>query len=397
MSANAEYSGPAVFSHGFRPFFLAAVLFGLAVIPVWLAVWRGALGLGGPFLPVDWHVHEMIFGYGAAVLAGFLFTAVPNWTGRMPVRGWPLAVLLALWVAGRLAVAGLLWLGPVGAMLFDSAFLLAVVGMVTREIIAGKNWRNLKVAIPVALLLAANVLFHVEAMTGGMADTGRRFGTAALIFLVMLIGGRIVPSFTRNWLTRQGATRIPVPFNRFDVACLAAGAAAMLAWTVVPDSSFTGGLLGLSAVLHGLRLVRWRGVATWRSPLLVMLHLAYGFLPVGLLAASLAAVGLAGPQAGAHLLGIGAVGGMTVAVMMRATMGHTGRPLVAGRILATAFAMVAVAAAVRAAGAAGFGPVPDGITLAALLWTAGFLLLALRLVPWLAAPGVTRRRPNRVT
>ncbi|RBI70308.1 short-chain dehydrogenase [Roseovarius sp. TE539] len=397
MSANAEYSGPAVFSHGFRPFFLAAVLFGLAVIPVWLAVWRGAMGLGGPFLPVDWHVHEMIFGYGAAVLAGFLFTAVPNWTGRMPVRGWPLAVLLALWVAGRLAVAGLLWLGPVGAMLFDSAFLLAVVGMVTREIIAGKNWRNLKVAIPVALLLAANVLFHVEAMTGGMADTGRRFGTAALIFLVMLIGGRIVPSFTRNWLTKQGATRMPVPFNRFDVACLVAGAAAMLAWTVVPDSSFAGGLFGLSAVLHGLRLARWRGVATWRSPLLVMLHLAYGFLPVGLLAASLAAVGLAGPQAGAHLLGIGAVGGMTVAVMMRATIGHTGRPLVAGRTLATAFAMVAVAAAVRAAGATGFGPVPDGITLAALLWTAGFLLLALRLAPWLAAPGVTRRRPNRVT
>jgi len=239
-------------------------------------------------------------------------------------------------------------------------------------------------------LWASNILFHAEAMTMGVADTGRRLGIALLIFLVMLIGGRVVPSFTRNWLNKQGAARMPVPFNRFDAACLAAGAVALLAWAVAPYAGATGALLWLAAGLHGARLLRWRGAATWRSPLLVMLHLAYAFVPLGLFAAGLGALGLAGPQAGAHLLGIGAIGGMTVAVMMRATLGHTGRPLVAGRALAGAFALVVLAAAVRL-----MGHWLDAVALAAALWTAGFFLLAVRLAPWLAMPRAGARQPNR--
>ena len=127
MKTREIYQGPALFSYGFRPFFLFAGLFAVAVIPIWWLIWRGEISISGHLAPTDWHIHEMIFGYGAAVVAGFLFTAVPNWTGRMPTRGWPLAVLLALWLAGRAAVAGLLPVGPVGAAIIDQMFLLSLI------------------------------------------------------------------------------------------------------------------------------------------------------------------------------------------------------------------------------------------------------------------------------
>ncbi|MGG7643550.1 NnrS family protein [Rhodovulum sp. YNF3179] len=397
MQTRQDFTGPALFSYGFRPFFLAATLFGLGVVPAWLLVWRGDLMPGGPMAPVDWHVHEMIFGYGAAVVAGFLFTAVPNWTGRMPARGWPLAVLLALWIAGRLAMAGAFGDDPVLVMCADGAFLLAVAGMIAREIVAGRNWRNLKVVVPVSLLAAANVFFHLEAMRTGLAETGHRLGIALLVFLIMLIGGRIVPSFTRNWLARSGSPSRPVPFGPYDVASLVAGGVALAGWVAVPDAPATGVALALATVMHVVRLARWLGVLTAGAPLLVMLHIAYGFLPAGFAAAALGAFGRAGPDQAAHLFGIGGIGGMTLAVMMRATLGHTGRPLVAGPALTVGFVAVALAALVRLYGADAFFPGLDGIHLAALLWTAGFALAVRRLLPWLATPRMAPRRPGRAS
>ncbi|WP_297976914.1 NnrS family protein [uncultured Amaricoccus sp.] len=390
MARHAPYHGPILFSYGFRPFFLGATLLALGVIPVWLAVWQGAVTLAGPFAPVDWHVHEMLFGYAAAVIAGFLFTAIPNWTGRMPTRGWPLMMLAALWLLGRLAVAGLLALPPVGVMALDGAFLLAIAGMAGVEIVAGRNWRNLMVLAPVTLLFAANLTFHLEAMLTGTADVARRLAVAVVIFLITLIGGRIIPSFTRNWLVQHGARRLPVPFGRYDNLCLAAGALALVAWTARPEGWPTALLLALAGLLHLARLARWRGEATWPSPLLLMLHLAYLFVPLGLLATAGAALGLLPAAAGLHLLGIGAIGGMTVAVMMRATRGHTGRSLVAGPWLTAAFALVALAALVRAASAG-----VDGITVSAALWTAGYGILAANLAPWLVRPNPARRTPSR--
>ena len=132
-NASEPYQGTALFSFGFRPFFLSAISFAVLVIPLWIGVYGHGLGLGSVFGPVDWHIHEMLFGYAAAVISGFLFTAIPNWTGRMPIRGWPLAGLVALWVAGRLAVSGVGGLGPVPVMLIDSAF-LASIGIATGAI-----------------------------------------------------------------------------------------------------------------------------------------------------------------------------------------------------------------------------------------------------------------------
>ena len=158
-SNRADYRGPALFSYGFRPFFLSAGVFALIAIPLWLLIYSGHLTLGGPFAPLDWHIHEMIYGYSAAVICGFLFTAIPNWTGRLPTRGWPLILLLTLWLAGRLAVAGVGDLPHWAVAGIDAAFLIAVVAMVLVEIIAGKNWRNLKVVVPVLILLLSNIVF----------------------------------------------------------------------------------------------------------------------------------------------------------------------------------------------------------------------------------------------
>ncbi|PJE29862.1 uncharacterized protein involved in response to NO [Pseudooceanicola antarcticus] len=391
MTPRDSFGGPALFSYGFRPFFLAAGLFALLVIPLWWLAWRGALSIEGPFSATDWHIHEMIFGYGAAVVAGFLFTAVPNWTGRMPTRGWPLAALLALWGLGRLASSGLL---PVGAPLaagLDQLFLLAVAAMIAREIIAGRNWRNLKVLVPVTLLWASNLTYHLEAMAHGSADLGRRLGLSLLIFLVLLIGGRIIPSFTRNWLVQQGATRLPLAFNRFDGAAILLAALALASWSLAPLHPVTALLGSLAACLHLLRLLRWRGASCWRSPLLLMLHLAYLSVPLGLAATAAAVPGLVGAAVPAHVFGIGAVGGMTLAVMMRASMGHTGRPLSAGTALSSAFLLLCLAMVARLAGAR---PLPfgiDGITLSALLWSAAFALFLWKVGPWLLRPKLGRK------
>ncbi|MEH6774383.1 MAG: NnrS family protein [Cereibacter changlensis] len=394
MVNKPDYTGPTLFSYGFRPFFLGAALFALGVVPVWMLAYSGRLTLGGPFAPLDWHIHELLFGYTSAVLAGFLFTAVPNWTGRMPTRGLPLIVLVVLWCLGRLAVAGAFGLSPLMVLLIDAAFLAAVAAMVVAEIVAGKNWGNLKVVIPVGIYLAANVTFHLEAMLTGSSDIGRRLGFAVVAFLIMLIGGRIIPSFTRNWMVKQGVTPLPAPFGRFDGLCLIAAAVAMLLWTVWPEAVVSALCLVAAAVLHALRLSRWHGERTWPSPLLLMLHLAYLFLPLGLLATALAGLGLLPTATGMHLLGIGSTGGMTVAVMMRASLGHTGRALEAGRLLTTGFVCVALAALVRVvlpdAEIAGIG----GLWIAAALWVAGFGLFVWRIGPVLLRPKLARRTAN---
>lgn len=391
----SAYDGPALFSYGFRPFFLFATVFALGVVPVWLMVWRGALALEGPFMPVAWHVHEMIFGYGAAVVAGFLFTAVPNWTGRMPTRGWPLIALLALWVVGRLACAGLFGLSAPAVMALDVAFLVAVAAMIAREIVAGRNWRNLKVLVPVTFLAVANTMYHVEAMLYGPSPFAERAGIATLVFLITLIGGRIIPSFTRNWLAKSGSPSRPAPFGVFDVISLALAAGALALWVALPQSRITGAVMALAAVIHLVRLLRWLGVLTLGSPLLTMLHVAYAFVPLGLAAAALAAFGLTSQAAPSHLMGIGAIGGMTLAVMMRVTLGHTGRELVSGPALNLAFLAIAAAALSRVAGPSEVFPGLDGIHLAATLWSLGFAIALRQLLPWLVQPRVAPRRPSR--
>ena len=240
-----------------------AIYAGLA-IRVWLPVFHGEITLTSAFAPRDWHVHEMLYGYLPAVITGFLFTAIPNWTGRLPIRGTPLMVLVAVWIAGRLGVTFSAETGWLPAMLIDASFLL-LVAAAAREIVAGRNWRNLAVVMLVLLLLAGNIAFHLEAHFQGSADIAIRAGIAVVVLLIALIGGRIVPSFTRNWLVRENPGRLPVPFGRFDTVVVAIGALALAAWVVGPDSRYTGIALALAGLLHLVRLGRWAETGRYGS------------------------------------------------------------------------------------------------------------------------------------
>lgn len=346
-----KYQGPALLSYGYRPFFMFGALYGSASILLWLPLFYGELTLSTEFAVVDWHIHEMFFGFLSAVITGFLFTATPNWTGRMPIQGIPLLFLLLIWAAGRIAVTYSSHIGWIAAMIIDVAFLATILAVLANEIIAGKNWRNLKVLFPLGLLIAANTGFHLEAHFYGLSDISRRLAMAAAIILIMLIGGRIVPSFTRNWLVQNNPGRLPVPFNRFDVVTIGVAIVGMTAWIINDVNGYTGMVLLLAAAMNFCRLARWGGDRTLREPLVLVLHLSYLFIPVGF-----TLLGLAGlfpdsfsALAGIHALATGAVGAMTLSVMLRATLGHSGQIIRAGTAANLIFACIYLSATSRIA------------------------------------------------
>jgi uncharacterized protein involved in response to NO len=380
--------GPAILSYGFRPFFLAGALYACVGILIWLPLFFGDLQIPTNFSPVDWHVHEMLYGYLPAIMTGFLLTAIPNWTGRLPLQGGPLAGLLLIWLAGRLAINFSAVIGPVPAAAVDSLFLLVIAAAAAREVVAGRNWRNLA---PVGILiafLAGNLTFHVEAYRNGSAELGKRIGIAAAIALIMLIGGRVIPSFTRNWLARENPGRLPVPFGRFDVASLIVSLLALVMWIATPDLLATAALMLIACVAQTIRLVRWAGDRTLRDRLLLILHIGYAFVPLGFL---LLGGAILFPQdvplsAGIHAWTAGAIGIMTVAMITRVSLGHTGRPPFAGPMTLAIYAAVLVAAVVRICAA--FEPSRGSFLLqiAGGAWAAAFLLFALGYGPLLVRP-----------
>jgi len=368
-----SYEGPALFSYGFRPFFLFGSLYaGLAVL-VWLPVFTGELALASAFAPRDWHIHEMLYGTLSAIITGFLLTAIPNWTGRLPLQGTALIVLVAAWLLGRIAVTFSAMIGWLPAAVTDVGFLLLVAAAAAREIIAGGNWSNLKVVSLVVLLATGNICFHLEVHFAGAADYSVRLGLAVVVMLMTLIGGRIVPSFTRNWLSRENPGRLPVSFNRFDAIVIAASAATLVLWIVMPQSPATGAALMMAGILQGMRLARWAGDRTARERLVMILHLGYAFIPLGFLLLAAASFDLVPVAAGVHAWGGGAAGTMTLAVMTRASLGHTGHVLTASRGTQAIYAAVLLAAMIRITAAlAPAYVIPLSVT-AAILWASAFL------------------------
>ncbi len=353
------WTGPAIFGYGFRPFFFSAGLWAALAMVLWIPMLSGHLLLPTAFDPVSWHAHEFLFGYISAVIAGFLFTAVPNWTGRLPIVGWPLATLWSVWLAGRIAVAFSALLPPLLVAIVDLAFLVAFAMTIGREIVRGRNWRNLVVLVMLSVLAIGNAVFHLEAASGGFAAEGYglRIGLGAGILMISVIGGRIVPSFTRNWLVRRGPGRLPVPpTQRLDQIAVGAMVLAVLLWVSLPGAALTGGVLMLVGLLHLVRLARWAGERTAAEPLVLVLHVGYLFVPLGALALGLAILmpEAIAPAAVQHLWMAGALGLMTLAVMTRATLGHTGQPLTAGLAISSVY--VAVVVAVLARLAAGVWP-----------------------------------------
>ena len=377
------YCGPALLSYGFRPFFLFGALYAGLAILAWMPMLSGQLAVASTFAPVDWHVHEMLYGYLAAVVAGFLLTAIPNWTGRLPIQGGPLLALFAVWVAGRVAVTLSAQIGWLAAAAIDCAFLILLIAACAREIVAGKNWRNLRVLVMVALLLAGNVAFHVEAHLRGHAEYGARVGIAAIMLLIVLIGGRIIPSFTRNWLVRENPGRLPTPFDRFDAITLALSALAFVLWIALPNGWPTAVVLFAAAALNVVRLARWAGDRTLRDRLVLILHVGYLFVPLGFLLAGLSALDLVMPSAAIHAWMAGAAGTMTLAVMTRASLGHTGNALTASPATQAIYAGVIIAALARICAALGPAWSAWTLDLAAYAWAAAFLGFAAAYGPML--------------
>lgn len=383
-AARRAYAGPALFSFGFRPFFLLGAMWAAVAAPLWLL----SLHYGGSLaLTRDWHTHEMLFGFLAAIVAGFLTTAVPNWTGRMPVIGPPLVGLAGLWIAGRAAMAAPGFPVQLAAVV-DSAFLLVFAAVIWREVLTGRNWRNLPVCGLVSVFALANVVFH---LTRGVWDpaVGERMAMAVAAVLIALIGGRIVPSFTRNWMRKQAIAAEPAVFGHVDRAALALTAAAAVAWTALPTSAVSGTLLALAGGANLARMARWRGWLTGREPLVWILHLGYGWLGLGLLLIGISVLDPLVPRtAGVHALTAGAIGVMTLAVMTRATRGHTGRPLAADGGTLAIYVAINAAALVRVG--APFAGEAQSIVLAlsAALWAAAFGGFAL-----VYGPMLTGRRP----
>jgi uncharacterized protein involved in response to NO len=396
MATSAEqirtYRGPPLFSLGLRPFFLLGAVWAAIAIPLWIvtyALGRGALPLEAG---VTFHVHEMVFGFGSAIVAGFLLTAVPNWTGRLPVCGTPLMALVAVWLAGRAAMLvrpGPAWLA--GAI--ESAFLVIFACLIWREVMAGRNTRNLKVASAVSVLALANAGFHWSEMaSGGLPQMAIRTGLATLIFLILLIGGRITPSFTRNWLARKGGA-MPAPFDRYDGVVLLVSLLALAAWALFEVAPLASGLLVLAGFLNAVRLVRWQGHRALAEPLVTILHAGYAWAALALVLLGASGIFPADvPRiAGVHAVGAGAIGVMTLAVMTRASLGHTGHALQAGRGTVLIYALVNAGGITRVA--APFleeAHQANANCISGGFWAGAFALFAVVYGPRLLAP-----RPDR--
>jgi uncharacterized protein involved in response to NO len=304
---------PAFLSLGFRPFFLAAGLWSAAALALWIGMLAAGTAVPSRFDPLAWHIHEMLFGFAMAAIAGFLLTAIPNWTQRPPVSGGLLALLVGLWLLGRVVCLVSALVPPSLAVTADLSFPVLLVGVVAREIVGGRNWRNLPMIAPVTVLGIANLLMHLEADgVDAPSGLGWRLGVATVIALISVVAGRIVPSFTRNWLAKRSAADLPADPGWIDRVALGVLHAGFFGWAFLPDFRTIGLLLVLGAALNLWRLLRWRGGATAAEPLLLVLHLGYAWLVLGagLLGAAMLDADL--PQSAAiHALTAGAIGTMT--------------------------------------------------------------------------------------
>lgn len=378
--------GPAILSYGFRPFFLGAGLFAVVGMGAWIGALVAGWDVGGDYGALNWHAHEMLFGYTSAALGGYMLTAIPNWTGRLPVSGPQLLGLVLLWLLGRIVMV---WPGPLGvlgAALVDSLFLPTLGVVAGIEIFVGRNWKNLKILAGLLGLSLANVAFHSTVILFGSAAEASRAGVAIYLMLIAVVGGRIIPSFTRNWLVKAASKVVSVPFGRYDVIAIAALAPALLLWIALPQGVLTSLVAAVAAALQAVRLARWRGWLTIDEPLLLALHLGYAFVPIGLAAVAAAGMGWLSDASALHLLTVGAIGGMTLAIITRASLGHTGRPLTASALTALSYLGQMICAVVRPFAELLPSQYHLLLTVAGAGWLAAFGLFALEYAPILVTP-----------
>lgn len=383
-------AAPPFLRGGFRPFFFGGAAWAVIALVLWLLALAGAVQLPSAFDALAWHRHEMLFGFVGAVIGGFLLTAVPNWTGRLPIAGPPLAALFALWVAGRIAVLFSAKIGLAAAAVLDVGFFLVLAVLAAREVLEAKN-RNLPVVGLIFLFGLVNALDHASAAgLLGDPDLAWKCAVALVIVLISLIGGRIIPSFTRNWLAKQSVRDgLPAQPTKFDLAVIGLTAFAFLAWITAPQGWLTGALFAVAAAGQAVRLARWKGFKTFADPLVLILHVGYAWVPVGLALLAAVDLGASIPRSAAiHALTAGAMATMILAVMSRATLGHTGRELRASATTQAAYVLVTVGALLRVVTPLGFLDYRVGMDVAGAAWLGAFLLFLGAYGPILLSPRI---------
>jgi uncharacterized protein involved in response to NO len=379
------------FGYGFRPFFLAAGWYAIFAIAIWTTFYLSALS---PFAAVPaflWHGHEMLFGFVAAAIAGFMLTAVPSWTGDRGFAGRPLILLIVVWLAGRLAFASAAWI-PLPLLAFcELAFFPALAGTLAPSLLRTNN-RNRPLLLVLLVLWATDVAFvyalwREDAFLAAMA---LRTALNIVLLLITVIGGRIVPSFTANALRQRGIqveVRVRSGVERTVIG-------AMIALLVVdlfaPQHATAAYIAVVAGVFHSWRLVGWQGLRTLRDPIVWVLHSAYLWLPIGLCLKAVYLLTAAGWAAHwLHALSAGAAATMILAVMTRASLGHTGRPLSVGNVVAISYGLLIAAVALRVFGPAALPFAYHHIVVAAsALWIAAFLIYVIVYTPILLRPRV---------
>jgi len=381
------------FRGGFRPFFFAGAAWALVALALWICSLLGQLSLPAALEPLAWHRHEMLFGFVGAVIAGFLLTAVPNWTGRLPIAGWPLAGLFSLWAAARLALlfsaTVSLWL----AAFLDVGFFLVLGLLAAREVLEAQN-RNIPVVGMILLFGLADALDYLaNTDVIPFPDLGWQLAISLAVLLISLIGGRIIPSFTRNWMAKRGMKNgLPTQPGRFDLFVIAATAGALLAWLAGPQETPVGIVLIVAGALQAIRWARWSGWRTFADPLVLILHVGYLWVPVGLVLLGFSLAELVPRSAAIHSLTAGAMATMILAVMTRASLGHTARELKASPLTVFTYALVTLGALLRVAASLRLIDYDMGIDVAGIAWGGAFLLFLIAYAPVLWRPRLGEAR-----
>lgn len=387
--AESRLTKMPVLALGFRPFYLLAAIFVVMALPLWIGLYTGTFTYQGALSGMAWHTHEMIFGFAAAVIAGFLLTAVRNWTGRPTATGIGLASLVAIWIAGRV----LILTGPTpAAAIVDLMFLPAIGVAIAVPIWQSRNTRNFKVLAIIIALTLINALIHLanlNLLPQAMFTTAHALALDVIAILLAIMSGRVIPAFTNSAIQTANA--------RCDlrVEIVAIGSLVLITllevsslWWQVPKSVWTV-LLGTAAISHTIRLVLWAPQRTVKNPLLLMLPVAYAWLPVSLALGVLTQLDAVPQAVSVHAFTIGAMSSLMLAMMTRSALGHTGRPLSAGLAEMSAFFALQLAAFTRVL-AGSFAPefYRGAVMVSGVLWTLAFAVFLFAYWPILTRPRI---------
>ena len=377
-----------ILQNSFRPFFIVAGIWATLTVPFWILNYFGLLIVADNFDILLWHQHEMLYGFIAAAITGFILTAIPNWTGRLPIKNKPLGFLVFLWIVGRIGFLTITIFDVKVTALMDLPFLIVLVLVILREIVSGKNWRNLPVIILISLFTLGNILVHLQLLDViESAELGIRISIFVLSILLALIGGRIVPSFTRNWLSQNQVNRFPSGAGIFDKVCLVSLVVFVIAQIITPYHQLTSLLSLLAGLLHGIRLIRWKVWLTLSEPLIWILHVGYMWLSVALVLIGLAGLTDFVPYTSSyHALTIGAFSTMILGVMTRVSLGHTGRTLKATFGTTTIYVFITIASVLRVSESFLNDSRNLILSFSGIFWTLSFALFVFIYFPILTQP-----------